>query len=247
MKKVIDGKVSVVIVFVLCLVCFVLTSCNKGNKQIKRMQQVEEGVENPSTIEEISDAIEKYDERIDDIILATQQTGIWWKLLGTRYLDNQMYGKALDAFQKAISFYPANQNLYYYVGVCAGYLAESALDYDASGDVTERDRYFALAESAYLRALEIEPQYVRSLYGLAVLYVFEMNRCMEAIPYLERVLTIETKHTEAMFVLARAYYCTGQYQKASDLYDRILETTTDEKLRDDAERNKKVALDAIYK
>lgn len=235
------------VMLLLSLVCGLLTSCSNTTKQIKRMQQIEEGVSDPTTVDEIRDAIEKYDARIDDIILATQQTGIWWKLLGTRYLDNQMYGQALDAFQKAVTFYPANQNLYYYIGVCAGYLAESALDYDATGDVSERERYLNLAESAYLRAIEIEPRYVRALYGLSVLYVFEMNRSSDAIPYLEKVLSIEKKHTEAMFVLARAYYVTKQYQKAADLYDQILTVTADKTLKADAERNKKVVLDALYK
>lgn len=232
-------------VLAVCIVSLVLTSCSNG-KQVKRMQQMEEGVSDPVTVDEIKEAIELYDARVDDIILATQQTGIWWKLLGTRYLDNQMYGKALEAFQNAIAVYPANQNLYYYVGVCAGYLAESALDYDANGEIPERERYLELAESAYLRAIEIEGRYVRALYGLSVLYVFEMNRAKDAIPYLETVLSIETKHTEAMFVLARAYYVTEQYQKAADLYDKILVTTTDTKLKEDAERNKKVVLNALY-
>lgn len=229
-----------------CLLCFLCLSCQKNARQVKRLQQVEEGVENPTTVEEIAAAIEQYGQRADELLLTEQQTGVWWKLLGTRYLDSQMYGKALEAFQKAIEYYPANQNLYYYVGVCAGYLAESALDYSVSGDTAERDGYLALAESAYLRALGIEGRYVRALYGLSVLYVFEMNRAEEAIPYLEKVLSIEKKHTEAMFVLARAYYVTKQYQKAADLYDRILETTTDASLKEDAVRNKKVVLDEQY-
>lgn len=239
-------RIRIVFVLLAVCVCFSFTGCNNSSKQIKRMQQVEEGVSEPTTVEEIREAIEKYDARIEDIVLATQQTGVWWKLLGTRYLDSQMYGQALDAFQKAVTFYPANQNLYYYIGVCAGYLAESALDYEATGDVSEHDRYLNLAESAYLRALEIEPRYVRALYGLSVIYVFEMNRSKDAIPYLKSLLTIEKKHVEAMFVLARAYYSTAQYQKASDLYDQILETTTDKTLKEDAERNKKVVLDALY-
>lgn len=246
MKKNSNTIRAVCVLFALCIVCFSSVSCNGKKQQIQRMQQLEDGVSEPSTIEEISEAIDQYETHIDDIILSTQQTGIWWKLLGTRYLDNQMYGEALDAFQNAIAVYPANQNLYYYVGVCAGYLAEAALDYTASGDLSERERYLNLAESAYLRAIEIEGRFVRALYGLSVLYVFEMNRSRDAIPYLETALSIETKHIDAMFVLARAYYTTEQYQKAIDMYDTILETTTDKKLKEDAERNKKVALDALY-
>lgn len=226
--------------------CSLFTSCNKNANQIKRMQQMEEGVENPTTVEEISSAIEEYGERIEDIIQSTQQTGVFWKLLGTRYLDNQQYGLALNAFQKAVEVYPANQNLYYYIGVCAGYLAKSALDYSATGDVSERQRYLELSEASYLRALEIEPRYVRALYGLSVLYVFDMDKVEQAEPYLESVLSIEPKHMEAMFVLARVYYFEGQYQKAVDLYDKIIATTTDKTYKADAEQNKLMALNALY-
>ena len=227
-------------------ICMLFSACDKNKSQAKRMLQLENGVEDPATIEEISSAIEQYEEHIEDILLSTQQTGIWYKLLGTRYLDNQQYGKALEAFQKAIEIYPANQNLYYYAGVSAGWMAKSALDYNVTGIHEEHDRYLNLAESAYLRAIEIEPQFVRALYGLSVLYVFDMYRAADAIPYLETVLSIEKKHTDAMFVLARAYFLTEQYQKAADMYDMVLKTTTDEKLRKEAENNKKVVLDALY-
>ena len=97
-----------------------LSSCGVSNKRIIRLQKMEERVGNPTTIEELTDAIAKYDERIADLQLSEQQVGIWYKILGTRYLDNKMYGKALESFQTALKYYPDNQNLYYYVGVCAG-------------------------------------------------------------------------------------------------------------------------------
>ena len=106
------------------LVCFTmilsLTSCAKSNKTIIRMQHLEEGVGSPTSIEELKDAIKKYQDRVADIQLSQTQIGIWYKILATRYLDAKMYGEALKTFQKALEFYPDNQNLYYYVGLCAG-------------------------------------------------------------------------------------------------------------------------------
>ena len=114
-------------------------------------------------------------------------------MLATRYLDAKMYGEALKTFQTAIQYYPANQNLFYYVGVCAGYMAKASLDFNASGGTSaEKFNYLKLAESAYLRAIELEPRYVRSLYGLGVLYVFELDQCEKAIPYLETAPSVET-------------------------------------------------------
>lgn len=235
--------------YILCcffIVSLIFVSCGKSYNQIKRLQAMEEGVSSPTTVDELKDAIGKYENRINDIMIAEQQTGIWWKILGSRYLDEGMYGDALAAFEKAIMYYPANPNLYYYVGLCAGYMADASLDYGATGDLSKRENYLKLAESAYSRAIELNPTYTRALYGLAVLYVFELDESAKAIPLLEKFLTIETKDTDAMFVLARAYYVNYEFQLAIDMYDRIIATTTSDKTRAEAEANKKIVMDIMY-
>ena len=222
-----------------------LVSCGGvSNKTIIRHQKMEEGVDSPTTIEELRDAIKKYQERVADVQLAQSQIGIWYKILGTRYLDNKMYGEALKAFQEALTYYPDNQNLYYYVGVCAGYMSHAALDYNASGTNEVKYNYLKLAEEAYLRAIAIEDRYVRALYGLGVLYVFELDEPEKAIPHLEKALSIDTKNLDTMFVLARAYYSSYEFDKAVEIYDRIIETTKSEDTKKTAEENKKIALDA---
>lgn len=234
------------IVFFILTCLFLFSSCGVSNKRIIRMQKMEEGVGSPTTIEELKTAIEKYDARIADLQLSQSQVGIWYKILGTRYLDNKMYGEALKAFQSALQYYPDNQNLYYYVGICAGYMSHTALDYNATGNMEQKYNYLKLAETAYLRAIEIEPRYSRALYALSVLYVYELDEPTKAIPYLERVLDIEKKHTDAMFVLARAYYSTYEFDKAVEMYDKIISVTTSDKKKADAEANKKIVLDASY-
>ena len=223
----------------------VLVSCGGvSNKTIIRHQKMEEGVESPTSIEELKDAIKKYQERVADVQLAQSQIGIWYKILGTRYLDNKMYGEALKCFQEALTYYPDNQNLYYYVGVCAGYMSHAALDYNASGTNEVKYNYLKLAEEAYLRAIAIEDRYVRALYGLGVLYVFELDEPEKAIPHLEKALSIDTKNLDTMFVLARAYYSSYEFDKAVEIYDRIIETTKSEDTKKTAEENKKIVLDA---
>ena len=234
------------IVFFILTCLFLFSSCGVSNKRIIRMQKMEEGVGSPTTIEELKTAIEKYDARIADLQLSQSQVGIWYKILGTRYLDNKMYGEALKAFQSALQYYPDNQNLYYYVGICAGYMSHTALDYNATGNMEQKYNYLKLAETAYLRAIEIEPRYSRALYALSVLYVYELDEPAKAILYLERVLDIEKKHTDAMFVLARAYYSTYEFDKAVEMYDKIISVTTSDKKKADAEANKKIVLDASY-
>lgn len=241
MKKSFYICFSLVMVFSMFFV-----SCGKSYNQIKRLQAMEEGVSSPTTVEELKDAISKYEDRINDIMIAEQQTGIWWKILGYRYLEEGMYKDALDAYEQAILYYPANPNLYYYVGLCAGYMAEASLDYKAVGDLSKREAYLKLSETAYSRALELNPNYTRALYGLAVLYVFELDESDKAIPLLEKLLTIETRDTDAMFVLARAYYVNYEFQLAIDLYDRIIATTASPETKAEAEANKKQVMDIMH-
>lgn len=237
-------KTYIIIAALLC--GMLLTSCGPNTKTIKRMQALEEGVSSPTTIEELKTAIEKYQNRVEDIILADQQTGIWYKMLGSRYLDNEMYGKALDAFRMATEYYPANPNLYYYVAICAGFMSKQALDYGATGSTAQKFNYLKLAESAYLRSLELDPRYSRSLYGIGVLYVNELEEPEKAIPYLETLLTIEKRHTDGMFALRNAYYSTYDFDKALEISDRIIETTTSPEKKAQAEADKKTILEKAY-
>lgn len=224
----------------------VLMSCGPSLRSIKRMQSVEEGVSNPTTIEEYREAIKKYERRAADVVSANGQAGIWWKILGSRYLDKKMYGEALKCYQKAIEYYPQNQNLYYWTGVCAGLMSESALDYGAAADSSQKYNYLKLAESAYLEAIKIEPRYVRAMYGLGVIYVFELDEYDKAVPHLEKLLTIDTGHTDAKFLLANAYYHLARYKDAAAMYDDIAATTKDPDKKSAALANKKQALDADF-
>ena len=114
--------------------------------------------------------------------------------------------------------------------------------------------YLRTAEEAFKRAIQINERYYRAMYVLGVLYVFNLEEVNpgageteKAIPYLERFLETQTKDTDGMFVLARAYYVTGNYDKAVDLYDKIITLNPNETKVKDAENNKRKALDALYK
>ena len=185
-------------IFICCIVLsyFVFGGKNSDRQKIKHLETLEAGVENPSSVEELKEAIEKYEASADELLSLQEQTGNWYKILAVKYIDKEMYGEALSALQKAVQYYPLNQNLFYYIGVSAGFMAKASLDFNADGKTTERDNYLLLAESGYKRAVELEPDYFRALYGLAVLYVLEMNQPAKAVPLLEKALSIEEKNTD---------------------------------------------------
>jgi tetratricopeptide (TPR) repeat protein len=235
-----------IVVCVLVLFLVGLSSCGPNTKVIRRMQMMEEGVDSPTTVEELTAAIAKFQNRIEDLVTAETRVGLWYKILGIRYLDNGMYGKALECFKSALGYYPSNQNLYYYVGVCAGYMAKASLDFDVDGKTPDKQQYYDLSESSYLRAIELDKNYVRALYGVSVLYVFELNEPEKAIPFLERIMEIETKDLDAMTILARAYYQTGAIEESVALYDKLIAGTTEPKRKAELIANKETVLNSAY-
>lgn len=210
---------------------------------MRRMQDMEIGVKNPSSIEELQSAIHQYKRQVSDILTMEQKIGVWYKILGRRYMDKKMYTKALEAFRSALEYFPENQHVFYQIGVCAAHVAKSTLDYP-NMKFPERKEYLDLAASAYKRAIELDPNYTRASYALAILYVFELNRPEDAITIMEPVAAREKKPLDSLFILGRAYYMTGQYEKSIATYDRIIKTSGSAEQRADAERNKEFVKNA---
>ena len=223
-------------VIITLLLILILGSCNKVTS-IRRLQELEEGVSNPNTEAELKDAIRKYEKRVDDIIIAEGRIGIWYKILGSRYMDQKMYKKALKAFQSALEYYPENPNLFYQAGLAASLTAKNSLDFELTGTDIEKKRYFDLAASAYNRALEIDPKHSKAVYALSVLYIFELNRPSEAIPILEKITEWEKKPIDHLFLLGAAYYMTGENEKAIAVYERIIEISSSAEKKAKAESN----------
>ena len=223
-------------VIITLLLILILGSCNKVTS-IRRLQELEEGVSNPNTEAELKDAIRKYEKRVDDIMIAEGRIGIWYKILGSRYMDQKMYKKALKAFQSALEYYPENPNLFYQVGLAASLTAKNALDFELTGTDIEKKRYFDLAASAYNRALEIDPKHSKAVYALSVLYIFELNRPAEAIPILEKIAEWEKKPIDHLFLLGAAYYMTGENEKAIAVYEHIIEISSSAEKKAKAESN----------
>ncbi|MDR1210988.1 MAG: tetratricopeptide repeat protein [Spirochaetaceae bacterium] len=201
----------------------------------------------PETIEGLREAIALYENMMEEQVNTAVKAGIYWKILSARLQDKGLYGEAFKALEQAVSYTPEDPALHYSTGLVAGILARDYHDYTVATDGgQERAQYYRLAEEAYRRAIAIDERYTRARYGLAVLYVFELDRPAEAIPHLERYLEIQTRDTDAMFILARAFYMTGNYDGAVGLYDTIISITKDSSRRRQAEDNKQQALSAAY-
>jgi tetratricopeptide (TPR) repeat protein len=182
-------------------------------------------------IEELTEAIERYREIVEEKVDAADQMGVYYKLLGQEYLDRRMYGLALEAFETATEIHPENATLYFKDGVSAGRLASTRVD-----PVEER-RLLELAEAYYRQGLSIDPTDGDLLYGLAILYVFELDLPEEAVPLMEQLVNRQPKNLSALFLLGRAYAEVGRTTEAVEAYERAAAAATSEAMRSRALRN----------
>jgi hypothetical protein len=56
-------------------------------------------------------------------------------------------------------------------------------------------------------------------------------------------MELRSGDTNAMLILARCYYMSGQYRRALDQYDMIINTAKDPKRRSEAEANRRAVLE----
>jgi tetratricopeptide (TPR) repeat protein len=116
----------------------------------------------------------------------------------------------------------------------------------SGGPSSGPEHFFSIAEAAYLRAVDLDGSYSKPRFGLGILYVFELDRPADAIPHLTRYLELMSSDVQAMFVLARAYYSTGSYDNAIELYDRIIARSKDSQIRAEAQNNKEIIMEQQY-
>jgi len=244
-KEVVFGIFSILIIG-LTIYGIVSFMQNKVRTDLaKRVAQLSPRGGPPETIEGLRKAIALYEEQIERNVQEGAQTGVYWKILAIRLADKGMHRDALDAFERALHYIPEDPTLFFLIGDSASVVAASTLGFSGNAG-TEKEHYTRLAETAYLRAIQLDEVYVKPLLGLGILYTFDQNRAAEAVPYLERYIKLTPNDIKGMFVLARAYYMIESYDRAIELYDRIIARTKDPKVRAEAQNNKELIRDILY-
>jgi tetratricopeptide (TPR) repeat protein len=223
----------------LCLLiaAVIFASCSKEDEKIaERIAEFESPSYTASPdnarIAELERDVAKYKDMVEKKVNAADTLGTYYKLLALAYLDKAMYGKALEAIEDAIRIHPEQHGLFIYRGISAARFAK-ALKNEA-----ERDQYMRIAEDSYLRAIAIDPSSTQAMYGLAVLYIYELDKAENALPLVEGILRRESKNVDAMFLLAAVHYLMGNTEAALEAYDKIIATSDAGTRRDEARKNK---------
>ena len=63
---------------------------------------------------------------------------------------------------------------------------------------------------------------------------------------MEYYIQLMPNDIKGMFVLARAYYMTENYDSAVELYDRIITRTKDPKVKAEAQNNREIIRNLMY-
>ena len=244
-KTTINAIVLIVVIIIISIVIYWASMRDRNRTITEFTNRIISEEPSTESIEDIRRAIALYEKRIEQHVADAAQNADYWKILALRLQDRGLHGEALEALERGIYYTPADAALHNAVGLSAGVMAKS-IHLFPGRDTTERERYYAIAEEAYLRAIEIDSRYFRPRYGLSVLYVFELNRPIEALPHLERCLEISRNDVDTMFVLARAFYMLENYQAAIELYNRIITLTRDDQKRIDAQNNRRAVMERIH-
>jgi tetratricopeptide (TPR) repeat protein len=213
-----------------------LAGCDRERSPLlEDMIEMEGGEDQVSEerIAELKEQIERNREIVEEKVQAAGELGVYYKMLASAYVNRRMFGPALDALEQAIRIETDNPVVFYRAGAAAGHLG------NAAGSGAEAMRYFETAERYYRRAIELDPEYVDALYGLAVLYTFELERPEDALPLLERATTVEPNRARPFMLKGRVLLELERPEAAAEAYGRAAETAASSDVRDAALQNRR--------
>lgn len=89
-------------------------------------------------------------------------------------------------------------------------------------NIAEKQKNIDLAIKHYKESLRILPNYITSLNNLGMCYLSFANKPLEAIPYLEKAVALDTVYAEAYFNLATCNAALKNYDVAEKQYLNVL-------------------------
>lgn len=190
---------------------------------LERMSQMEGNgtdtsvLENDKNYEKLKKDISTYRKIVDEKISAAEKLGTYYKLIGLKYLDYSMFRLALEAFEEALDIYPENANVLYYAGLTSARLSKTESSQVESANLLNR------AVRYYQASLSVNDRFSSPMYGLAILYVYELDQPELAVPLMELYNAIQKSSMNGRFLLAAALYASGREGEAVDAYDYIID------------------------
>ncbi len=204
----------------LILLVIILWGCgpDKRGDLVSQIYETEDksGISSDKRIKEITNDIKKIEKDLESTLEKYKKNGNFHRALGIKMLHYKMYNKAYEHFTIALEYFPDSEMLHYYRGI-------SASQYGISQDLDSvRRDYINRAKISYENSIRINPRFVKGLYALSILYIYELDRIDDAKPLLDTLLSISTRDFDAMLVRALLHERDGETNDALDLYDRVI-------------------------
>ncbi len=143
--------------------------------------------------------------------------------LGTAYFDKGDWDAAIASFKKV------SEDLLY---------ATPHFAYYNLGRVYYMKKEYSRAEEYFLKALEIEPRFVEPLVELGRTYM-ALGRNPEALAALKSAVEQVPEHARAYFYLAEVQRMSGNYRKALEAYNKVVELVPNSPLAKEVQKKKK--------
>ncbi|MBN2509643.1 MAG: hypothetical protein JXB03_05175 [Spirochaetales bacterium] len=218
--------------FCILLVC----GCDSPRKNyLERLLKLESADGSPvvpeERIRELKNEIRAVEEEVRTYVDLERELGTFYKMAAVDFFDGGNFRPALENFIKAMEIHGESPSLPYYAALCAAHLGKAA------GQTPERQAYYIRAEEYYLHSIRISPGFEDSMYGLAVLYLYELNRPGDGFDYIQRYLEIRPSSVKGHFVRAAAYATAGRTEDAIDDYRWIVDNAKDPEEQIEARRN----------
>ena len=154
---------------------------------------------------------------------------------GGKYYGDQKYGKAMDAFRKAIEITPGNAYAHYNLATTyerlnmsdeaiASYKQAIAINPDEQlfyydlGAVYVREKRFDDALLAFGNAVKVNPAFTDAYYGIGWIHA-ETGRYKEAIENYRKALDADPFNVRAHYALGNVYVILGDMKAARKEYD----------------------------
>ena len=235
---------TIQILFIYSFIVLSLVSCKKRGHPdlLERMKLMEDDggssldLENKERSEQLEKDILYFSDILNKKIEAGDKLGTYYKLIGLKYLDYSMYFLALEAFERALEIYPENPNILCYAGLASSRLGKTA------GSDSEEEEFLAKGVRYYRASLSFKGDFSPSLYGLAIVYVYELDQPELAIPLLETYNKIQKSSMKGRFLLAAAHFAMGNRDLALDIYNYIIDKSTDDTEIESASNNRNTIL-----
>ncbi len=208
----------------------------KESDPLDSLAQRAHDIESDVSVKQLKKDIEKQTKILNSALLSSQNLGRTYYLLGLKFLDYQMYGQAMQYFQQALEYYPEKPELFYNIGVAAGWMS------DAQAEPGKRKQYLDQARFNLERALKLMPNYATALLALAVLYSYSFNMPYEAKALIKRYKEIEVPSTTSLFVEAHIAAQTMDEHTAIEIYTDLSSTANTPEERAKAAENRNLLL-----